>query len=88
MRAAITFNEKELTPVSFWPDKADDSPFWSFLRNMGYSDFELAVVKHFKSYVTLIILAAKNKGMRFEVSDAVNDEIISLNDDVVILISR
>lgn len=89
----ITFNENNLPPVSFRPPvpsfvthshEPDFSPFWLLLREMGYSDSELAVMDYFKGIVPLVILAAKNKGVRFEISNIEDGKIISLDGDVMI----
>ena len=80
---AITFYKENIKPVLICPE-ADNFPVLSLLRAMGYTDFELAVMDYFKGFVPLIIQAAKNKGMRFEVSDIEDGEIIRLNEDVMI----
>ena len=80
---AITFYKENLNPVSFHPE-SDNFPIWAFLREMGYSDSELAVMDYFKGFIPLIVVAAKNKGMRLEVSDVEDDEIIRFDKDVMV----
>jgi hypothetical protein len=80
---AITFYKENLIPVSFHSE-SKDFPLWASLRAMGYSDFELAVMDNFKSVIPLMVVAAKNKGMRLEVSDVEDDEIIRFDKDVMV----
>ena len=93
MSAHITLDKEMLLPFSVKPlpvsfGEPDHSPFWLLLRKMGYTDFELAVMKNFISMMPLIILAAKNKGVRFKVSDIEDDKIISLDGDVMVFRGR
>jgi hypothetical protein len=68
--------------------ESGNSPFWALLRGMGYSDFELAIMNDFKSIVPIFVFAVKNKGVRFEISDIENGDIISLDKDIVIFRGR